>query len=533
MNKTIKIALIAIPFVVFLSVLLMALFQICPPDGPWPIPPWCENPESEHITLPGIRQEEIPSEAANEYLKTKVEIVTPFSHDDVYFIANNNSIMLTRENEIYAYGILDLRHGDDYLIKMGDYEKNGVFRGGYKEYLDEAQKTGYLPWSSQRLPSELIGVQEFLFDHIPLEQSGRKMIKGVYTGLETSVDDVTTPIINHYSNIKELGANWITLVPVWFFFPSETNPDKDANILRPVYAEEYYDGLQGDLYIYATIKDHELKKLIREAHSNNLKVYLVPHIAPINYGPDSPRGKANVEPEDIDEFFESYKNMILHYAEIAQETGVELFGLGCELDSLTAQDQNYFPGTNLREKWYGIIEAVRKSYDGKLTYSAVGELDYSVVHQIEFWDALDYIGFEWYIPLTDKKEIELSELIDLATDAIEKLHVPLYEKYKKPIIFTEVGFEAKPHAWTRSYEGSSQDRPVDRIVAAISYEYLFQAIEPYDFIEGMFIWSMHAPQDSNKIFPGDMWWTIANDGNEIQHSIVEENIKKWYSYYTN
>lgn len=491
------------------------------------MPPWCDS-EEEGRALPKIDGWMQTGKTFN----TKVEIITPFSDSDVFFLVKDEKILLKRENEIYAHGYIDLKIGDEYTLIMDNHQKQGVFQGGYNDYLREAQRTRMLPWSTQRIPSELIGVEEFLFDYIPIEGQTRELIKGVYTGMETTKDDVATPIINHYDTIHSMGANWVTIVPVWFFFPSETNPDKDASYVRPVYAEEYYDGLQGEMFIYSTIKDDDLRKIIRGAHNKGLKVYLVPHIAPIKYGSDSPRGKANVEPEDIDEFFKSYENMIIHYAKIAQETDVELLGLGCELDSLTIQDQNYFPGTDLKQKWYGIIDSARNHYGGKLTYSAVGELEYSAVHDIEFWDALDYIGFEWYIPLTDKKDATLPELIDLATDAIEKLHVPLYEKYGKPIIITEVGIEAKPHAWTRSYEGSAQDGEVDRIAAVISYEYLFQAIEPYDFIKGMFIWSMHAPQDSSKIFPEDMWWTIANDGNEIQHSIVLPQIEKWFNYYS-
>jgi len=40
MNKLIKILGIVVGVIV-LAILIMAIFQICPPSGPWPMPPWC------------------------------------------------------------------------------------------------------------------------------------------------------------------------------------------------------------------------------------------------------------------------------------------------------------------------------------------------------------------------------------------------------------------------------------------------------------------------------------------------------------
>ena len=59
------------------------------------------------------------------------------------------------------------------------------------------------------------------------------------------------------------------------------------------------------------------------------------------------------------EWFASYKAFLCHYAEIAEETGCEMFCVGCEM-----------LGTERKEKlWRQTIAAVREVYRGPLVYN--------------------------------------------------------------------------------------------------------------------------------------------------------------------
>lgn len=512
-------------FIIYITILLLAITGISV-IGCNLIPPGKDTDPVDETPVP---------------LVTLVEIITPYAPESVFLQVNGELHSLTRANEIYARGLVELTYGDIYTIIMGDQLKEGVFKGGYHEYLKEAHSTGKYPWSSLDLPEELMAVEEFLFDYLPIPETGRSLVKGFSTGAGgTAHIEVTgnffQSVTHAFPAMLQAGANWVNIVPMWFFFPYDDSSLEVGNELRPVYRDEYYDGLQGEGYNYPTYTDEELKFFINEAHAAGLKVYLVPHITPVNWGPNTASGKPLLIPDDIDVFFENYKQMIAHYAQIAEETDIDLLGIGCENDSLTIEEQNWYPGVDLNEKWYDIIEEARSHYSGKLTYSAAAaDLEYSAPNHVKFWDALDYIGFEWYLPVTDRTDITISELVDAAQEAIETLARPLYEQYGKPLLFTEVGFEAKPYAWTRSYEGSGQDSAFDRLAAAICYEYLFQAIEEYEFIEGMFIWSWQPAnyeEDASEIFPWDMWWSITNDGNQVQHTIVLPQIAKWFHYYT-
>ncbi|NLE08919.1 MAG: hypothetical protein GX631_06670 [Dehalococcoidales bacterium] len=539
-----KILLCLMPVLV-ISSLLCSSCSITPPKIT--LPAVQPSDEQHPSTLPSETTNNTPEPTYSQEpeelapLTTKVEIITPFSEEAVYIEVKGGNYPLTRENGIYASGIVELAYGDPYTITMGDQRKEGVFNGGYHEYLEEAHRTGFYPWSSLSLPDELLEIEEFLHDFIPMPGMGRNLVKGFYTGAygDSSVETENVFFDSVRASLPKMaqaGAEWINLVPMWFFFPYENESLQVKNDLRPIYRDEFHNGFQGEGFNYPTYDDDELKKLIRDVRAAGFKVYLVPHITPANWGPETAAGKPLLIPDDINVFIENYKVMIAHYAQIAEETGVELLGLGCENDSLTIEEQNWYPGVDLTEKWYEIIEVARSHYSGKLTYSAAaGDIDYSAPTYVQFWDALDYIGFEWYLPVTDRTDITIPELIDAARDAIEKLAEPLYEQYKKPLLFTEVGFEAKPYAWTRSYEGSSNDRLFDRMAAAVCYEYLFQAIEEYEFFNGMFIWSWAPSVEDVTVpgsFPWDLWWAIVNDGNEVQHSIIYPQISKWFHYYS-
>src|SRR3989344_6219956 len=56
MKKLIKIIGIIVGIIVLVT-LIMAIFSICPPKGPWPTPPWCEG----GTQLPKIKMQALPS----------------------------------------------------------------------------------------------------------------------------------------------------------------------------------------------------------------------------------------------------------------------------------------------------------------------------------------------------------------------------------------------------------------------------------------------------------------------------------------
>jgi hypothetical protein len=334
-------------------------------------------------------------------------------------------------------------------------------------------------------------------------------------GVSYTKGNFIEPIKQSYDEIKKLGGNWVNLVPVWFI-----KPDYRGNELKPIYASEF-KGTSG--WIHATISDNDLVTLIKEAHARSLKVYLAPHVAPENWGPGV-KGKGELEPTDPNKFFASYKNFIGHYARIAEQNGVEMFSVGNELDTLTQEDLRQNQSIGKTARWRDVIASVRNQYKGKLTYSV------SCIEErrcgpaiIKFWDDLDVIGWEWYTPIAKEAHEPITSMKQNASRIIANLMKPLSEKYNKPIVLTEIGWEAYPDAGAHTY-GVGPAKGGDRIEQASCYEAVFQAIENEDFIKGMHIWTWQAYLEGAE-YP----WIWTDPVNEVRFSITEKEITKWYS----
>ena len=120
------------------------------------------------------------------------------------------------------------------------------------------------------------------------------------------------------------------------------------------------------------------------------------------------------------------------------------------------------------QAWSEIIAAVRAVYSGKVTYAAT----YWTVKDVGFWDKVDYIGVDAYLPLTPKHAdgdtSAYNPTVEAMVDAWTKPHFnpwirdtlnggksavdyykALSEQYGKKIVFTEVGY--------RSLDGTATD----------------------------------------------------------------------------
>lgn len=110
-----------------------------------------------------------------------------------------------------------------------------------------------------------------------------------------------------------------------------------------------------------TPTDESLRDGISYAKSLGLSVTLKIHI-------ESWDGnwRANINPSDRDAWFTNYKNVVVHTAQIAQDTGVSVLSIGTELVSMTSTRIN--PDNTAR--WQSIISATRGVFNGSLTYGA-------------------------------------------------------------------------------------------------------------------------------------------------------------------
>lgn len=241
---------------------------------------------------------------------------------------------------------------------------------------------------------------------------------------------------------------------------------------------------------YSTPSDESLRAIIQYAHQLGLRVMLKPHVDLLN-DPNHWRGQIglNFSEADWQQWFDSYRRFIVHYADIARDTGVEQFCVGCELDGTVKRVTD----------WRAIIREVRKAFSGRLVY-ADDQLE-SNPEAVQFWDDLDYIGQDLYPTLTGSVNPAVSELC-LGWEKLLPKIKKLSEKWGKKVIVTEIGY--------RSVQGAAQNPwdwqktgPVDLVVQRKCYEAALRMLAGRSYISGIFWWqwfpdlSIGGPKDTS------------------------------------
>jgi hypothetical protein len=183
-------------------------------------------------------------------------------------------------------------------------------------------------------------------------------------------------------------------------------------------------------------------------------------------------------------WFTNYEKFILHYAQIAQKTNIEILCIGTELQQTTRREK----------EWRTLIAKVRNVYKGKLIYAANFHEEYE---HIRFWDALDYIGVQAYFPLAKNQNTALNELVKnwaAPLLAIEKIQ----KKFNRPVIFTEIGYRSdadaavEPWRWPQH----SPEVKISNEAQSNCYEAFFRAVWNKHWMAGAYFWKWypHGPQ---------------------------------------
>lgn len=209
--------------------------------------------------------------------------------------------------------------------------------------------------------------------------------------------------------------------------------------------------------------DEELTRTIKFAQEEGLRVILKPVVnckdgtwrAHINFFDYSPK----CEPK-WSMWFENYKEYILHYANIAERTGCEMFIVGCELVQTQRKER----------EWRELIKSVRSIYTGLISYNTD---KYSEEH-VSWWDAVDVISSSGYYPIDDW---------DQELNRIEKVA----KIFNKPFFFAELGCKSCVSSSQRPNVWELQSK-VDVDEQARYYKTMLQVCSKYPFVNGIGIW---------------------------------------------
>src|SRR5215207_519428 len=129
-----------------------------------------------------------------------------------------------------------------------------------------------------------------------------------------------------------------------------------------------------------------LGRLIKRAKEKNLRVTLMPIVLLDN--PIGNEWRGTIHPDSWSEWFNSYRDIMRHFAWIAEQNKIDLLVVGSELVSTQSK----------LEEWTKTIQMIREIYHGKLTYSS----NWDNYRAVPFWNQLDLIGMNSYWSFGEK-----------------------------------------------------------------------------------------------------------------------------------
>lgn len=232
-----------------------------------------------------------------------------------------------------------------------------------------------------------------------------------------------------------------------------------------------------DLRMTPTVE--QLGRLIKYAKSKKLRVILMPIVLL-----DEPRNnewRGKIQPiEDNggwDSWWRSYRDMLTHFAYIAQGGGADVFVVGSELISTETE-------THL-EDWRKTIRDVRKVFKGRLTYSS----NWDHYTHVKFWDQLDFIGMNSYWKLGDDRDVSVEQIVE-RWRAIQKELFAFQKKVNKPILLLEVGWCSMANMASEpwDYTVGEDEAPTDLELQKKLYEAFFTAWHGRPELGGFSIW---------------------------------------------
>ena len=170
----------------------------------------------------------------------------------------------------------------------------------------------------------------------------------------------------------------------------------------------------------------------------------------------------------------SYTKFILDFAQVAQDTNVEILCIGTELEGFIDERPDY---------WRNLIGEIKKIYKGKLTYAA----NWNEYDRTPFWEDLDYIGIDAYFPVSDLKTPTV-EACKMGLQRWKNDMKKHSDTFKKLILFTEFGYRSVDYAGKRPWVSDRDMRTVNLEAQYNTMQAFFDVLWKENWIAGGFIW---------------------------------------------
>lgn len=274
--------------------------------------------------------------------------------------------------------------------------------------------------------------------------------------------------------VLDVNANWVALMP-FGFMRNISDTSVQYNSKRQWYGE--------------TVEG--VTNTAKEFHKKKIKVMLKPQIWIPNGGFTGNILMKNEQ--DWKDFEKQYELFILDYAKVAKNCNVEIFCIGTEMNKFV---------TSRPEFWKKLIKKIKLIYSGKLTYAE----NWDTYKNVSFISELDYIGVDAYFPLSKEKTPSVKTL-EKAWKTEKATLKSLSAKYKKPILFTEFGYQSKDYTAAEPWNHSNNNG-LNLIAQQNALEAQLKQFWNEKWFAGGFLWKWYDNKNSGGLKDTD--YTVQN-----------------------
>lgn len=234
----------------------------------------------------------------------------------------------------------------------------------------------------------------------------------------------------------------------------------------------------------AYIRQHDSSwvQKIQTVRAAGFKVFLKPHLWIGK--PTAGKWRADIFPTNEANWqlwANSYRDFILRYARIAEKTNAEMFCVGVEFSRLSVEKPEF---------WQHLIQEVRNTYCGKITYAANW---YHEFEFIPFWGELDFIGIQAYFPLATNAYPSVDQISKGWSRYLPDI-VATHQKYHRKVLFTEIGYRSTAHSAIKPWEWIEHSADPDHFYSAETqancYEAFFNTVWGKEWFAGVHIWQV-------------------------------------------
>ena len=536
--------LIALTIIIALLVVLliaMAALHLCPPQGPWPMPPWCgtgasgqniQNMVKDYLTDntnlgeivgaavpqgdPAYFQQIPTAMPAGQEAPLSFQVALPETTSDVYLDIQGQEYPLEAQSDYY-YTLegLTTTTGDEltFTINSGDLTTGEIRLTFTGDPLRVA--ANWTTTSSLSLPDTMNG-------HAIMD-----------AGSNIPIITRTGSIASTMDAMRKGGAQWFAYDYYWAYTnpaapeivaESPVDPSAaDEEVLAKMVQMAHESGLH---YLLLTeleyiITPEERKQAGADASIDEWMAYdmkkwtegqalLTEMSDKLQQNPDDPEVQAY-----WDRWFEQFGAFMQHAAQVAEANDVEALALGKQLVGAMVPENT--------ARWQKLIADVRQVYHGQLT-QALFTNQYSDWTQMPWLGDLDFLTIYYYSNLSDADHPTLNELTASFEDDNRTQFYALYEKFGKPLVFLNP-FQSRDHAaqqaWFEPMASCPADVSQDWMAQADMYEAFLTASADEPWFGGMLTWGYWI----TPTFPAEYCF---QDSSTVRGKPAELVIQRWF-----